>query len=346
VSASTGAGGVQGTVGSQGTGGVAPSAFDTPGTGYFVPLPTVIQEFKLINLTPAVDVEKKLLIRANINRPALQLAGFFDYFDANRLQIIGMVEHTFLSRLEESLRREKVERIFYEQIPGFVVCRGLEVFPEMLEFAEMYGVPVLQTESATTDFISEAIRWMKVQLAPRTSMHGCLLDIYGVGTLIIGESGIGKSETALELVKRGHRFIADDAVEVRRVSAETLIGSCPANIRYFLELRGIGIIDIMQMFGVQSIKPTQAVELVIRLEAWDPTRVYDRIGAPEEFTEILGNNVNSHTIPIRPGRPLAMLCEAAAINHRQKKMGYNAAEALTERVMNQVAGSLKIHDHY
>ncbi|MCL1846049.1 MAG: HPr(Ser) kinase/phosphatase [Defluviitaleaceae bacterium] len=322
------------------------AAFDTPGTGYFVPLPTLIQEFKLKLITPAVDVEKKTLARANINRPALQLAGFFDFFDANRLQIIGMVEHTFLSRLEDTLRREKVQRIFQEEIPAVIVCRGLEIFPEMLEFAEKFDVPVLQTDSTTTDFISEVIRWMKVQLAPRTTMHGCLLDIYGVGTLIVGESGIGKSETALELIKRGHRFIADDAVEVRRVSAETLIGSCPANIRYFLELRGIGIIDIMQMFGVQSIKPTQAIELLIRLEAWSPNRVYDRVGTPEEFTEILGNKVNSHSIPIRPGRPLAMICEAAAINHRQKKMGYNAAEALTDRVMNKPAGSLKIHDHY
>jgi len=321
-------------------------AFDTPGSGYFVPLPTVIQEFKLKLLTPATDVEKKSLVRTNINRPGLQLAGFFDYFDSNRLQIIGMVEHTFLSCFDEKTRCEKISRIFQEKIPAVVVCRGLEVFAEMLEVAEKYDVPILQTDSATTDFISEVIRWMKVQLAPRISMHGCLLDIYGVGTLIIGESGIGKSETALELVKRGHRFIADDAVEVRRVSAETLIGSCPANIRYFLELRGIGIIDIMQMFGVQSIKPTQAIELVIKLETWDSARIYDRIGAPDEYTEILGNNVNSHTIPIRPGRPLAMLCEAAAINHRQKKMGYNAAEVLTERVMNIFAGSLNIPDHF
>lgn len=322
------------------------AAFDTPGSGYFVPLPTVMQEFKLQLVTPAVDVEKKILTQANINRPALQLAGFFDYFDPSRLQIIGMVEHTFLGRLEEELRREKVRQIFQTKIPAVVVCRGLDIFPEMLEFAEEFDVPVLSSDSATTDFISEIIRWMKVQLAPRITMHGCLLDIYGVGTLIIGESGIGKSETALELIKRGHRFIADDAVEVRRVSAETLIGSCPANIRYFLELRGIGIIDIMQMFGVQSIKPTQAVELVIRLEAWDPARTYDRIGAPEEFTEILSNKVNSHSIPIRPGRPLATLCEAAAINHRQRKMGYNAAEALTERVMNKFVGSLNIHDNY
>jgi HPr kinase/phosphorylase len=324
----------------------ASGAFNTPGTGYTVPLSTVITEFKLEILTPAVDVDTKVLTQANINRPALQLAGFFDYFDAARLQIMGMVEHTFLAALPVEKRRENLRRIFEYKIPAFVVCRGLEVFPEMFEFAATYSVPILATDATTTDFISEVIRWMKVQLAPRITMHGCLLDVYGVGTLIIGESGIGKSECALELVKRGHRFVADDAVEIRRVSAETLIGSCPANIRYFLELRGIGIIDVMQMFGVQSIKPTQAIELVIGLEYWEQGKIYDRIGAPEEFNEILGNKVNSHTIPIRPGRSLAILCESAAINHRQKKMGYNAAEVLTERVMNKAIGGLNIHDTY
>jgi HPr kinase/phosphorylase len=316
-------------------------AFNTPGSGYTVPLPTVIAEYKLELLTPSVDVETKVLSRTNINRPALQLAGFFDYFDPSRLQIIGMVEHTFLMSLPELRRQESLRLIFEKKIPAVVVCRDLEIFPEMLEYAQRYDVPLLATSSATTDFISEIIRWMKVQLAPRITMHGCLLDVYGVGTLIIGESGIGKSETALELIKRGHRFIADDAVEVRRVSAETLIGSCPANIRYFLELRGIGIIDVMKMFGVQSIKPTQAVELIISLEIWDPTRVYDRIGAPEEFTEILGNKVNSHAIPIRPGRSISILCEAAAINHRQKKMGYNAAEELNNRIIEQMNKSLE-----
>jgi len=324
----------------------ASGAFNTPGTGYTVPLSSVISEFNLDIITPAVDIETKVLTQANINRPALQLSGFFDYFDPARLQIIGMVEHTYLNKLDDNFRQDNLRRIFQHRIPAIVICRKLGIFPEMLDYAEKYDVPILSTDYPTTDFISEIIRWMKVQLAPRITMHGCLLDIYGVGTLIVGESGVGKSETALELIKRGHRFIADDAVEVRRVSSETLIGSCPANIRYFLELRGIGIIDIMQMFGVQSIKPTQAVELLINLELWDPTRIYDRIGKPEEFTEILGNQVNSHSIPIRPGRSLAILCESAAINHRQKKMGYNAAEAFTERVMRNINEGLKIHDVY
>ena len=316
----------------------ASGTFNKPGAGYSVPLSNVISEFNLELLTPGVDVESKILTQVNINRPALQLAGFFDYFDADRLQIIGMVEHTYLQKLKDIYRQENLKRIFQHQIPAIVISRKLGIFPEMLDYAKEYNVPILTTRATTTDFISDVISWMRTQLAPRITMHGCLLDIYGVGTLIIGESGVGKSETALELIKRGHRFIADDAVEVRRVSQKTLVGSCPPNIRYFLELRGIGIIDIMKMFGVQSIKPTQTVDLIINLELWDQTRIYDRLGQVEEYTEILGNSVSSHSIPIRPGRSLAIICESAAINHRQKKMGYNAADALTERVIQTVSG--------
>ncbi|MCL2841111.1 MAG: HPr(Ser) kinase/phosphatase [Defluviitaleaceae bacterium] len=328
------------------TGLQASGAFNTPATDYTVPLASLIEEFNLEVVTPKVNIEGKMLSQANINRPALQLAGFFDYFDPSRLQIIGMVEHTYLRQLDENFRRENFRRIFDHHIPAIVICRNLKVFPEMLEYAEKYDVPILSIDSATTDFIAESIRWMKVQLAPRITMHGCLLDVYGVGTLIVGESGVGKSETALELIKRGHRFIADDAVEIRRVSSATLIGSCPPKIRYFLELRGIGIIDILQMFGVQSIKQTQSIDLLINLELWDSSRIYDRIGQQDEFTEILGNQVNSHSIPIRPGRSLAVITESAAINHRQKQMGYNAADALTQRAMRQNDGGLKVHESY
>ena len=317
----------------------ASGAFNTPGKGYTVPLSRLMEEFSLQLLTPAVNIENRVISQVNVNRPALQLAGFFDYFDSARLQIIGMVEHTYLEKLDSTFRQENLRRIFQHNIPAIVLCRDLAVFPEMLVYAEEYGVPILATDSATTEFMSELISWMKVQLAPRITIHGCLLDIYGVGTLIVGDSGVGKSETALELIKRGHRFIADDAVEIRRVSSETLVGSCPENIRYFLELRGIGIVDVMQMFGVQSIKPTQAIDILINLELWDQNRVYDRLGQVDEYTELLGNQVSSHAIPIRPGRSLAILCESAAINHRQKKMGYNAAEALTERVMRSVMGN-------
>ncbi|MCL2404007.1 MAG: HPr(Ser) kinase/phosphatase [Defluviitaleaceae bacterium] len=316
----------------------ASGAFNKPGCGYSVALSSIVSEFNLEIMTPTVDISSKILTQVNINRPALQLAGFFDYFDADRLQIIGMVEHTYLQKLSIEARQENLRRIFKRGIPAIIHCRKLSVFPEMLDYAQEYDVPILTTEATTTDFVADLIGWMKTQLAPRITMHGCLLDIYGVGTLITGDSGVGKSETALELIKRGHRFIADDAVEVRRVSSTTLVGSCPPNIRYFLELRGIGIIDILKMFGVQSIKPTQSIDLIINLELWDQSRTYDRLGQVEEFTEILGNSVSSHSIPIRPGRSLAIICESAAINHRQKKMGYNAADALTERVMNLVAG--------
>ena len=310
-------------------------AFYNPGSGYSVPLTDIINEFGLEIATPSVDVSKKVLSQVDINRPALQLAGFYDYFDASRLQIVGRVEQSYLFSLPAAARSENLERLFSHRIPAMILCWNMDVFPEMHDLAVKYDVPILSTQIETMDFLGEMIRWMKVQLAPRLTMHGCLLDVYGVGTLIVGESGVGKSETALELIKRGHRFIADDAVEIRRVSSETLIGSCPENIRYFLELRGIGIIDVMQMFGVQSIKPTQSIELLINMELWDSSKVYERLGKDEEFTEILGNRVSSHSIPIRPGRNLSILCESAAINHRQRKMGYNAATVLTDRIMRK-----------
>jgi HPr kinase/phosphorylase len=302
-------------------------------TGFTVPLSKVAEEFSLELLTPSVEVAGKKLTQPNINRPALQLAGFFDFFDNARLQVIGQVEYTYLQKLNDNFRQENLRKIFQSGIPGIVLCRGLGLFPEMPSYAQKYDVPVFSTLSSTSDFISEIIRWMKYEIAPRISVHGVLLDVYGVGILIMGESGVGKSETALELIKRGHRFVADDAVEIRRASQQTLVGSCPENIRYFLELRGIGIIDIKQMFGVQSIKTTQNIDLVIKLELWDQHRKYDRIGQNDEFTEILGNKVRCHSIPIRPGRSLAIICEAAAINTRERQMGYNAAQALHTQVM-------------
>jgi HPr kinase/phosphorylase len=302
---------------------------------YSVPLRAVMNEFALTLLTDDIEIDNKNLTEPNINRPALQLAGFFDYFDADRLQVIGMVEYTYLDKLNDNFRQENLRRIFEHRIPGVVLCRGLKLFPEMPCYAKKYDVPIFGTESSTSDFISEIIRWMKTQLAPRIRVHGVLLDIYGVGILIMGDSGVGKSETALELIKRGHRFIADDAVEIRRVSQETLVGNCPENIRYFLELRGIGIIDVKQMFGVQSIKETQSIDLVIKLELWDSARQYNRVGEVDEYMDILGNRVMCHAIPIRPGRSLAIICESAAINHRQKKMGYNAAKVLIERTEQQ-----------
>ena len=299
---------------------------------YTVSIAALQEEFGLILLTDGVDIVNKTLSHAEVNRPALQLAGFYDYFNYDRLQIIGKVEHTYLESLVEDQRRTTLRRLFERRIYGMVMCRGLTMFPEMYGLACEFDVPVLQYSDSTSDFIGEVIRWLKVELAPRTTMHGVLVDIYGEGVLITGESGIGKSETALELIKRGHRLVADDAVEIKRVSQQTLIGICPENIRYFLELRGIGIIDVRQMFGVQSVKATQTLNLVIKLEAWDKNKIYDRLGLVDGYIDILGNSIVCHAIPIRPGRNTAIICESAAINHRQKRMGYNAAEALNERV--------------
>jgi len=306
---------------------------------YTVSLANLIEKFSLKLLTERIEISDKVINHPEINRPALQLAGFYDYFDSDRLQIIGIVEYTYLQKIDLKQRNENLRRMFASKIPCLVISRGLKPFPEMIHLAEEYDVPLLGYEGSTTDFMGEVIQWLKVHLAPRITMHGVLVDIYGEGVFIMGESGIGKSETALELIKRGHRFVADDAVEIKKVSNQTLVGSCPELIKYFIELRGIGIIDVRQMFGVESLKATQSIDLVIKLEHWDQNRTYDRLGLHEEFMEILGNKVVCHSIPIRPSRNLAVICESAAINHRQKKMGYNAAQILQERVINNITGN-------
>jgi len=285
------------------------------------------------------DVSAVEIPYPEINRPALQLAGFYDYFDSDRLQVIGKVEYTYLSQMSVATRDAAMARLFECKIPCVVICRGLEPFPEMLARAREAGVPVLQSDDDTADFIADVSRWLKAELAPRITMHGVLVDVYGEGVLITGESGIGKSETALELIKRGHRLVADDVVEIKKVSYQTLIGSCPEILRYFLELRGIGIIDVKQMFGVQSIKAIQNIDLVIRLEVWDNKKDYDRFGLTDEYIEILGNRVVCHAIPIRPGRNLSVICESAALNHRQKKMGNHAAQTLNDRLSERIGRS-------
>jgi len=295
-----------------------------------------MKEFNLALLTGQVNIEDKVLVHPEINRPALQLAGFFDYFDSDRLQIIGIVEYTYLQRLPDEQRQTTLNKIFAHKIPCIVMCRSLPLLPGMDQYAKEYDIPIFSTQENTTDFMGEIILWLKTQMAPRTQVHGVLLDVYGVGVLIIGDSGVGKSETALEMIKRGHRFVADDAVEIRRVSSKTLVGSCPPNIQYFLELRGIGIIDVQRMYGVESVRATQSIDLIIKLELWDDRREYDRIGLDYDYMEILGNRVTCHSVPIRPGRNVAIICEAAALNHRQRKMGYNAASALTERIMHGI----------
>ncbi len=303
---------------------------------FSVSVEKIIEHFDLVNLTPEVNVKDIEVTHTDVNRPALQLAGFFDYFDNERVQAIGKVEYSYLNEMSSDARKRIMEKMFKFKIPCLVFCRGLYPFPEIVEAAKAYNIPLLVTDESTSEFIGEGVRWLKVELAPRVTLHGVLLDVGGEGILIMGESGVGKSELALELIKRGHRLVADDAVEIKKVSQQTLIGSCPELIRYFIELRGIGIIDVREMFGVSSVKQTQTIDLIIKLEMWDKQKEYDRFGLNEEFTEILGNKVASHSIPIRPGRNLAMICESAAINFRQKKMGYNAAQTLQNRVNSQL----------
>ena len=297
-----------------------------------VSLSKIIDKMELKNLTPDIDVYSIKVTSTDINRLALQLTGFFDHFPTDRVQVIGYVEHSFLSKLDEDKRRWTYDQILGMDIPCMIFCRGLEPDEMLIELGNKYGVPILVTDKTTSSFMAEIIRWLNVELAPCISIHGVLVDVYGEGVLIMGESGIGKSEAALELIKRGHRLVTDDVVEIRKVSDETLIGTAPDITRHFIELRGIGIIDVKTLFGVESVKETQGIDMVIKLEEWNKDKEYDRLGLEEQYTEFLGNKVVCHSIPIRPGRNLAIIVESAAVNHRQKKMGYNAAQELYRRV--------------
>ena len=299
-------------------------------------LKKVVEKMDLKNLTPDVDVEHIAIEVPDINRPALQLTGYFEHFDSDRVQLIGYVEYTFLEKMEEEKRKEIYEQFLSYQLPCVIFSRNLQPEPMFLEMANQSQVPVFVTEKKTSEFTAEIIRWLNVELAPCISIHGVLVDVYGVGVLIMGESGIGKSEAALELIKRGHRLVSDDVVELRKVSDVTLVGSAPDITRHFIELRGIGIVDVKTLFGVQSVRETKNIDLVITLEDWNKEKQYDRLGLEEEYTEFLGNKVLCHQIPIRPGRNLAIIVETAAINHRQKKMGYNAAQELYKRVQENL----------
>ena len=297
-----------------------------------VSLSKIIEKMGLKNLTPDIDVSQIKVEQTDINRPALQLKGFFEHFPTDRVQVIGHVESTYLTTLDEGRKKYIYDQIFGANIPCMIFCRGIQPDEYILEAGNKYGVPVLVTNMTTSSFMAEIIRWLNVELAPCISIHGVLVDVYGEGVLIMGESGIGKSEAALELIKRGHRLVTDDVVEIRKVSDETLIGTAPDITRHFIELRGIGIIDVKTLFGVESVKETQGIDMVIKLEDWNKDKEYDRLGLEEQYTEFLGNKVVCHLIPIRPGRNLAIIVESAAVNHRQKKMGYNAAQELYRRV--------------
>lgn len=297
-----------------------------------VKITNLVEKMDLKNLTPDIDLTDKRITVPDINRPALQLTGYFDHFDSVRVQIIGYVEYTYLETLTDEQKKKRYAELLSYGIPCLIFTRNIYPDEELLRQANAKQIPIFSTSRKTSEFQAELIRWLNVELAPCITIHGVLVDVYGVGVLIMGESGIGKSEAALELIKRGHRLVTDDVVEIHKVSDDTLVGSAPSITKHLIELRGIGIVDVKTLFGVQSVRETQTIDLAITLEEWDKTKEYDRLGLEEEYTEFLGNKIVCHSIPIRPGRNLAVIVEAASINHRQKQMGYNAAQELYRRV--------------
>ena len=297
-----------------------------------VSLQRVIDEFKLETIYIHKDANEIMIDENDVNRPGLQLMGFYEYFNPERIQIIGKMEFAYLSTIDETTRRERRQHLFSQRIPALIITRELPYFAEMLELAKEFEVPLLRSKESTSNFMSGLIAFLNLTLAPRITRHGVLIEIYGEGVFITGESGVGKSETAIELVKRGHRLVADDAVEIRKVSNISLVGSSPDNIRHFLELRGIGIINARRLFGIGAVKTTEKLDLVVELEQWNSEKMYDRMGVDTEFVSILGVKVPSLTIPVKPGRNLAVILEVAAMNNRQKKMGYNAARELLNRL--------------
>lgn len=301
-----------------------------------VRLGKIVKEFMLEKLVYAPEFDNILVTSTDINRPGLQLDGFFEYFGNERIQVIGKVEMTFLEKMSSQQRYKSLYELFSRGIPCVIIARGMEPFPEMVEVARKCRIPLLRTPEVTSRFVGNLIAFLNVELAPMETMHGELVEVYGEGILILGESGVGKSETALELVKRGHRLVADDLVEIRRVSSKTLVGTAPEVIRHFVEIRGIGILDVKYLYGVGSVKMTESINLVVKMELWNPQKHYERLGVDEQYTEILGIKVPSLTIPVRPGRNLAIIIEVAAMNHRQRKMGYNAAETFTRRITEDI----------
>lgn len=302
---------------------------------YSISLEQIIKEFSLEAIYLPTAASDILISSPEINRPGLPLCGFLELFDSERMQIFGRAEVKFLEEKADDEEYKALDAFFAKHIPAVVVTSGLEIPPHMVECAKKYDVPVLRSNDRTSELVAAMIAYLNVQLAPRLTRHGVLVEVYGEGVLILGDSGVGKSETAIELVKRGHRLIADDAVEIKRTSAKALVGSAPEIIRHYVELRGIGIVDVRRLFGMGAVKLTEKIDLVVTLEPWVQGKMYDRLGMESETVEILGINVPSLTIPVRPGRNLAVVLEIAAMNNRQKKMGYNTAEEFNKRLMSQ-----------
>ena len=301
-----------------------------------VSLEKIIEEFSL-TVAYLPDLPENILIsNKHVNRPGLSLTGFYDHFEQTRIELIGRAEHLYLQKFTPAERKEHL-RVFMAHKPACLIfTSALDIFPEALEAAEEYGVPLLSAQENTSEFMAALIAFLNVQLAPRITRHGVLVEVYGEGVLLLGDSGIGKSETAIELVKRGHRLVADDAVEIKRVSSKTLVGEAPEIIRHYVELRGIGIVDVRRLFGMGGVGMTAKIDLVINLEHWEQGKMYDRLGLDNETVDLLGIKIPSITIPVCPGRNLAVVLEIAAMNHRQKKMGYNTAEEFNNRLMQQM----------
>lgn len=301
-------------------------------TNFSISLERIIKEFSLECIYVPENCGEITVSTHEINRPGLQMAGYYEFFDDRRIQIMGISEISFLKRFADDKAKARMRDFFSHKPAAVVIARNLEVDEYYAETAKEFGVPLLRTPHSTSEFTAALIAFLNLHLAPRVTRHGVLVEVYGEGILLLGESGVGKSETAIELVKRGHRLIADDAVEIRRVSSKSLVGTAPDNIRHFIELRGIGIINASRIFGVGAVKLTEKIDLVINLEPWDVNKVYDRMGLENQTTEILELNIPSLTIPVKPGRNLAVIIEVAAMNSRQKKLGYNAAEDLLNRL--------------
>lgn len=300
---------------------------------YSVALSKVIKAHSLETIYMPDKPESELVIRSqDVNRPGLMFAGYEKYFDPLRVEFVGLAEMSYLTELDENTQRERVELFFSLKPPVVIITRNIDILPVMLEMAEKYEVPLLRTAEPTSEIMATLISYLNTELAERITRHGVMVEVYGEGILILGDSGVGKSETAVELIKRGHRLIADDAVEIRKVSSKTLVGAAPDNIRHFIELRGIGIVNARNIFGIGSVKLTEKINMVIQLEQWDSSKAYDRLGLEDEYFNILGIKVPATVVPVKPGRNLAIIIEIAAMNNRQKRMGYNAARELMQQL--------------
>ncbi|MBQ5800601.1 MAG: HPr(Ser) kinase/phosphatase [Clostridia bacterium] len=303
---------------------------------YTVALSDIINELSLESIYLPMSAEKINISCARVNRPGLPLCGFFDHFEPERIQLIGKVEYLYLNSLSPEEKEARLTAFFAAKPVAVIVTSSMDVSDLALSVAEKYEIPVMRTKETTSEFMAALIAFLNLKLAPRITRHAVLVEVYGEGVLLLGDSGVGKSETAIELVKRGHRLIADDAVEIKRVSKKTLVGEAPEIIRHYVELRGVGIIDVRRLFGMGAVKESEKIDLIINLEAWVQGKMYDRLGLDEQFTEILGIDIPSLTIPVRPGRNLSIIIEIAAMNNRLKRMGYNTAEEFNNRLMESM----------